>query len=346
MRAPFRLREAACREVDVARTGQVLYRSSSSITATAAQFSGAHTNRSPPRPPRAEQPWRRANARDPLPQGIQWHPAAASVSDSRLPQPGSPTAAFGCAAPPQAALSSVLGGKRSPMKKAAQGEPTAFVSAELAPWRLYFPRPGTRRPRAAPSRGRAGAAFDAAAASTAPSPCRAAARWWLRSALRRDVSVNAAPVTLVQALKRKMDFTIQKAVELGVPRQPVLREPACASRKARQRSSRTGSGSRFCLRAMRPAGSEIRDRVALTATARRRIKILPLSGSEKTSTTGTVVLAAGPEADSATAKSNRCCGRASCRCGRPASCAPRRRRSPRWPPRTRSREISSNVATP
>jgi len=125
---------------------------------------------------------------------------------------------------------------------------------------------------------------------------------------RRDVERESPlAVTLVQALSsgEKMDFTIQKAVELGVAAiQPILSVKSVVRLSAEREAKKLAHWKRVAIAACEQCGRnripEIREPVALDRyrpAAGSKILLSP-SGSEKLSglATGPVILAAGPEA--------------------------------------------------
>jgi len=125
---------------------------------------------------------------------------------------------------------------------------------------------------------------------------------------RRDVERESPlAVTLVQAVSsgEKMDFTIQKAVELGVAAiQPVLTEKSVVRLSAEREAKKLAHWRRVAIAACEQCGRnripEIREPVALERYrpgAGSKILLSP-SGSGKLADVakGPVVLAAGPEA--------------------------------------------------
>jgi 16S rRNA (uracil1498-N3)-methyltransferase len=124
----------------------------------------------------------------------------------------------------------------------------------------------------------------------------------------RDVERESPlAVTLVQALSsgEKMDFTIQKAIELGVAAiQPVLSEKSVVRLSAEREAKKLAHWKRVAIAACEQCGRnripEIREPVALDAyrpPAGSKILLSP-SGRGKLAelVKGPVILAAGPEA--------------------------------------------------
>jgi 16S rRNA (uracil1498-N3)-methyltransferase len=124
----------------------------------------------------------------------------------------------------------------------------------------------------------------------------------------RDVERESPlAVTLVQALSsgEKMDFTIQKAIELGVAAiQPVLSEKSVVRLSAEREAKKLAHWKRVAIAACEQCGRnrlpEIREPVALDEyrpPAGSKILLSP-SGEGKMAALakGPVVLAAGPEA--------------------------------------------------
>jgi 16S rRNA (uracil1498-N3)-methyltransferase len=124
---------------------------------------------------------------------------------------------------------------------------------------------------------------------------------------KRDVERESPlAVTLVQAVSsgEKMDFTIQKAVELGVAAvQPVLTEKSVVRLSAEREAKKLSRWKRVAISACEQCGRnripEIRDPVALDRylpAAGSKILLSP-SGSGKLAdfAKGPVILAAGPE---------------------------------------------------
>ena len=138
-----------------------------------------------------------------------------------------------------------------------------------------------------------------------------------------------------------MDFTIQKAVELGVAAiQPVFSEKSLVRLSGEREAKKLLHWQRIAIAACEQCGRnripEIREPVALeryAAPAGVKVLLSP-SGTGKLAdfATAPLVLACGPEAGFSDAEEAACCDRLSRGALGPRVLAPRPRRWRHWPP--------------